>query len=214
MNINDNYLKECLKHVYWLSGGPCSGKTTITKKLVSELGFRTISDDILKYRKYSDKDVHKAIQMPNPELNWDEWFNRPTDIYKDWLLDVSREMLDYFVIDLIKMPDDKPIIVDLGVKPELIMPFIDKNRILSMFTASTEIEKLYFFRDDHSMILDRINQSTKDPLKSIKNANQAMILFSDEIRLSCERNGIKIIERTPELSIENQFKMVCEYFSF
>ena len=31
MKINDNYLKEQLKHVYWLNGGPCAGKTTMTK---------------------------------------------------------------------------------------------------------------------------------------------------------------------------------------
>lgn len=214
MNINDNYLKECLKHVYWLNGGPCSGKTTMTKKLVDDFGFRTLSDDILKYRKYSDKNVHKAIQMPNTSLNWDEWFNRPTDVYKNWLLDVSREMLDYFLIDIIKMPNDKPIIIDLGIRADLILPFIDIERILGMFTAPSEIERLYFFREDHRMILDRINESTQNPSKTIKNANKAMVRFSEDIRKSCESNGVKIINRAPELSIDEQFKMVCEYFRF
>jgi tRNA A37 threonylcarbamoyladenosine biosynthesis protein TsaE len=41
MKIHNNYLKEKLKHVYWLNGGPCAGKTTMTKKFVNELGFQT-----------------------------------------------------------------------------------------------------------------------------------------------------------------------------
>lgn len=212
MIVNDNYLKESLKHVYWLNGGPCSGKTTMTKKLVKELGFRTLSDDILKYRKFSDVNVHKAIQMPNPELDWDKWFNRSPEIYKDWLLDVSREMLDYFIIDLLKMSDDKPVVVDLGISPELILPFMDKERILCLYTSRTEIERLYLYRDDHSMILDRIMKSTKNPDKSIINANKAMVLYSNSVVSSCVEFGIDTLERTSDLTIEDQFNIVCEKF--
>ena len=53
MKVNDNYLKEQLKHVYWLNGGCCAGKTTMTKKFVEELGFQTLEDDVLKYRPFT-----------------------------------------------------------------------------------------------------------------------------------------------------------------
>lgn len=48
MKINDNYLKEQLQHVYWLNGGCCAGKTTMTKKFIQELGFQTLGDDTRK----------------------------------------------------------------------------------------------------------------------------------------------------------------------
>ncbi|WP_157756192.1 hypothetical protein [Paenibacillus crassostreae] len=32
-----------------------------------------------------------------------------------WLLQIVEEMMEFFVIDLLKMPSDKPIIIDLGI---------------------------------------------------------------------------------------------------
>lgn len=63
MKINNNYLKEQLKHIYWLNGGACAGKTTMAKKFVNELGFQTLGYDILKYRPYTCPIEHNALQM-------------------------------------------------------------------------------------------------------------------------------------------------------
>ena len=64
MKINDNYLKEQLKHVYWLNGGCCAGKTTMTKKFVEELGFQTLEDDVLKYRPLECYDKNAVEKHP------------------------------------------------------------------------------------------------------------------------------------------------------
>lgn len=55
------------------------------------------------------------------------------------------------------MAIDKPIIIDLGIMPECILPFIPKERMICLHTSDEEIERLYFFREDHKMILDVIN---------------------------------------------------------
>lgn len=212
MKINDNYLKEQLKHVYWLNGGPCAGKTTMTQKFVEELGFQTLEDDVLKYRSFSCPIEHSALQMPNPNLDWNKWFNRPVDVHYQWLADIVEEMMEFFIIDLLKMSDEKPIIIDLGIMPECILPFIPKERMICLFTSAEEIERLYFFREDHKMILDCINTYTTDPQESIKHSNKSLVKFSNEIKSACVKNGIKTIERTPEMSVDEQFKLICEHF--
>jgi len=212
MKVNDNYLKEQLKHVYWLNGGPCAGKTTMTKKFVNELGFQTLEDDVLKYRPFSCPIEHNALQFPNPNLDWNSWFNRPVDIHSKWLLDIAKEMMEFFVIDLLKMSDSQPIVVDLGIMPEVILPFIPKERIICFYTSPQEIEKLYFFRDDHKMILDCINKNTLDPEKTIKHANKSMVKFSNYIKNACINSGIKTIERTPNMTKDEQFRLICEHF--
>lgn len=213
MKINDNYLKEKLKHVYWLNGGPCGGKTSMTRKLVNELGFQTLLEDVLKYRSFSCPIEHSAIQMPNSKLDWNSWFNRPTDIYSQWLLDIADEILEFFIIDLLKMSDEQPIVVDLGIMPNKIMPFIEKDRIICLYTSPEEIEKLYFFREDHKMILDCINKNTLSPKDTINNANRAMVKFSNEITNACIARDIKSIERTVDMTKEKQFKLICEHFN-
>ncbi|MBD3922606.1 hypothetical protein H8B09_28020 [Paenibacillus sp. PR3] len=67
------------------------------------------------------------------------------------------EMMEFFVVDLLRMPADRPIIIDLGIMPEHILPFIPKERMICLYTSDDEIERLYFFREDHKMILDVIN---------------------------------------------------------
>ena len=146
MKINDNYLKEQLKHVYWLNGGCCAGKTTMTKKFVEELGFQTLEDDVLKYRPFTSSVEYPALQYPHPSLDWDKWFNKPIDVHCEWLFQIVEEMMEFFVIDLLKMPTDTPVIIDLGIMPEQILPFIPKERMICLYTSDEEIERLYFFQ--------------------------------------------------------------------
>ncbi len=211
MKINDEYLKEQLKHVYWINGGCCAGKTTMTKKFVKELGFQTLGDDVLKYRPFTSPVEYPALQFPHPGLDWDKWFNKPNDEHVQWLFQIVEEMMEFFVIDLLRMPADKPIIIDLGIMPEHILPFIPKERMICLYTSVEEIEKLYFFREDHKMILDVI-YLTSNPAATIKNGNKNMVKFSHDVRDACVQNGIKTIERTPSLSVEEQFRLVCEHF--
>ncbi|MCL6602221.1 MAG: AAA family ATPase [Paenibacillus sp.] len=213
MKVNDNYLKEQLKHVYWLNGGCCAGKTTMTKKFVQDLGFQTLGDDVLKYRPFASPDKYPALQYPHPGLDWDKWFNRPIDEHCEWLFQIVEEMMEFFVIDLLKMPTHTPIIIDLGIMPEQILSFIPKERMICLYTSDAEMERLYFFREDHKMILDVINL-TADPAETIKNGNKSMVKFSHDIRNACVKKGIKTIERTTSLSVEEQFRLVREHFGF
>lgn len=211
MKINDDYLKEQLRHVYWLNGGCCAGKTTMTKKFIKELGFQTLEDNVMKYRPFTNPVEYPALQYPHSSLDWDKWFNKPNDEHVYWLIQIVEEMLEFFIIDLLKMPTDKPIIIDLGIMPECILPFIPKERMICLYTSDEEIEKLYFFREDHKMILDVINL-TSNPSETIANGNKNMVRFSHVVRSACIRNGIKTLERTPELSVEEQFELVREHF--
>lgn len=115
MKINESYLREKLKNVYWLNGGPCSGKTTMSNMFVKELGFQKIEEDIVKYRLYTDPQKHPNLQYPNPNLDWNQWFNRPLEEYKSWLHNLGREILEFYILDLLELDLNRPIIVDLGI---------------------------------------------------------------------------------------------------
>jgi len=63
MKINDDYLKEQLKNVYWLNGGCCAGKSTMTKKFVKELGFLTLEDNVMNYRPFTNPVDYPALSI-------------------------------------------------------------------------------------------------------------------------------------------------------
>lgn len=79
--------------------------------------------------------------------------------------------------------------------PEKILSFIPKERMICLYTSNEEIEKRFFFREDHKMILDVI-KLTADPEKAIKNGNEVMMTFSNTIKNACVKNGIKTLTFT------------------
>lgn len=95
--------------------------------------------------------------------------------------------------------------------PEHILPFIPQERMICLYTSDEEIERLYFFREDHKMILDVINL-TANPAETIRHGNRTMVKFSHEIRMACMRHGIGTVERTPHMSEEEQFGYVRAHF--
>lgn len=212
MKLNNNYIKEKLNKVYWINGGPCSGKTTMTNKLVEEYGFNNITEDIVKYRKYTNKEKNPNMQYPNPNLDWDKWFNRPIDNYVNWLHGLGKEFLQFLIVDLLACRSDKLIVVDLGVLAKEIFDIIPKERMICFYTSPKEVERLYFFRKDHKMILDRIEADTINPKATIKHASKSMAKFGEDIVEVCKNHGVKTVERTNDLTIEKQFDILKTHF--
>ncbi|OPH51911.1 hypothetical protein BC351_34430 [Paenibacillus ferrarius] len=74
------------------------------------------------------------------------------------------------------------IIIDLGIMPELTLPYIPKERMICLYTSDEEIERLYFFREDHKMIFDCIKAYSLNPEETIKHSNKSMVKFSKIIK--------------------------------
>ena len=51
MIFQDNVIKEYLKNVYFITGTPCGGKTTVSRALAEKYGFEPVS--------YTHLDVYK-----------------------------------------------------------------------------------------------------------------------------------------------------------
>jgi hypothetical protein len=64
------------------------------------------------------------------------------------------------------------------------------------------------------MILECIENNTENPQQTIKHSNKSMVKFSNKIKKACIKNEIKILERTTEMSVEQQFELICKHFGF
>lgn len=208
--MNKNYIKAQLNHVYWLTGSACSGKTTISKLLEKRLGFKRIDDDVLKYRAFSNKFEYPALQMPNPELNWEEWFNQSPEIMGQWMVDIAAEMIDFLLVDILLEGKSTPIVVDFAVEVQRITDYIPSENILGMFATDDMIEASYLYRDDHKHILDRIMKSTLNPKSSASKMSKSVVWFSKQIHTSCYEHQIKTLYRNQILDVDSQLNQVCE----
>ena len=107
MIFQDNVIKEYLKNVYFISGTPCGGKTTISRELAKRhnLIVFDIDEQFEKHQKMSNPDSQPA--MNKVFQNADEFFGRTVEEYKQWLLDNTREQLDFVLLDLIRLSQDQ-----------------------------------------------------------------------------------------------------------
>ena len=99
MIFQDNVIKEYLKNVYFITGTPCGGKTTVSRALAEKYGFELFDVD-------ERFDEHKKMSNPlfQPAMNTyfnsaDEFFGRTVEEYKNWLLNNTREQLEFVLLD-------------------------------------------------------------------------------------------------------------------
>lgn len=118
MELPDNILIHYLRNVYFVAGGLCGGKTTISTYLAQKYGLTLYNWD----EKYPE---HKAISDPHhqPEMHrhgfngdWEAYFSRPPGEWAASLTRSIREQVDIAIVDLIHRATDGIILVD-GVFP-------------------------------------------------------------------------------------------------
>lgn len=62
MKISDRLLRQYLDHVYWICGGPCGGKSTMTNLLSSKWDMNYYSSDDHTFD-YQKRLIHRIIQQ-------------------------------------------------------------------------------------------------------------------------------------------------------
>jgi hypothetical protein len=211
MNISNNILKHHLKNVYFLSGTACGGKTTMSKIIADKHGFLLYEDNIY----YGE---HKEIATPEEQPNltrkfpsWEYYFNRPVPEYSKWLSDSSSEELEMILVDLLRLPSDKKIIVDLDMTPEVAKQITDYNRVAFLVTEPEFVIKDYYDREHHREILECI-MSLPDPDKALKNSNDLMIYGTEKTLNNVYESGLFYIKRDENSTIEKTLSLLEKHF--
>ena len=112
MKIADNVLEYHLRNVYWVCGSACGGKSTMAKALAKK-------HDLILYNADEKVFIHKELASPWEQpamcrhfVDWEWFFNRPTQEYVNWLEDALNEEMSMIIMDLLHLAKDKPVIVD------------------------------------------------------------------------------------------------------
>ena len=90
MTFQDNAVKAYLKNVYFITGTPCGGKTTISRELAQRHSFVVYDVDAQfpKHRQLSSPEFQPFMNRQFRDA--DEFFGRTVREYKQWLLGSTR----------------------------------------------------------------------------------------------------------------------------
>ena len=211
MIFQDNVVKEYLKNVYFITGTPCGGKTTLSRALAEKYGFELFDID-------ERFDEHKKISDPlfQPAMNTyfksaDEFFGRTVEEYKNWLLENTREQLEFVLLDLIRLSESKKVLCDCHLTVAQALAFSEPARVVFLIKNPSNLVDEYGNRPDHQGFFQYLNSAT-----DIEKAKQMVKttlyeLNADRIE-EIKSSPFFWIERTADSTVEDTVTRVEKHF--
>ena len=212
MIFQDNVIKAFLKNVYFITGTPCGGKTTVSRELARRhnLLVYDIDEQFTKHQQMSD-----PVFQPNMNKEFkdaDAFFGRTVEEYTQSLIDNTREQLDFVLLDLIRLSQNQIVLCDCHLTVEEADRLTDPSRVVFLIKEPSHLVEDYCNRIDHQGFSNFINSTSNvKKAKSVCNATLKNLNMK-----KCEM--IKAskyfwLERTKNSTVEETTSKVEQHFS-
>ncbi len=213
MIFQDNMIKAYLRNVYFITGTPCGGKTTVSRGLGKKYGIPVydIDERFPSHRAIADNRFQP--NMTKEFKDADEFFGRSVDEYKAWLLGNLREQLDFILLDLIKLSSSERVICDCHFTMEQINQFSDPSRAAFMITDPSDLVETYCDRPDHQDFSDFIHSAT-DYEKAKRTCTQTLYELNMESYNDIKKSDFFWLERDTGRSVEETADIVGKHFGW
>ena len=193
MIFQDNVIKEYLKNVYFISGTPCGGKTTISRELAKRhnLLVYDIDEQFANHQRISNSAYQPSMNKVFRDA--DEFFGRTVEEYKEWLIDNTREQCDCHLT------------MDEAEK------CTEAFRIVFLIKEPLNLVEDYCNRPDHQGFSDFIN-SASDIKKAKATCNATLEVLNKKKYNDIKRSNYLWIERTPNSTVNETVRKVEQHF--
>lgn len=211
MIFQDNVIKEYLKNVYFITGTPCGGKTTVSRKLAKRhnLLVYDIDEQFAKHQKISTPDFQPSMNRVFKDA--DEFFGRTVEEYKKWLIDNTREQLDFVLLDLIRLSQNQIVLCDCHLTVEEADKLTEASRIVFLIKEPSNLVDDYCNRPDHQGFSDFIN-STSDIKKAKAICNATLKSLNEKRCNDIKESNYFWVERTENSTVDETVRKVEQHF--
>jgi 2-phosphoglycerate kinase len=184
-----------LRHVYWIGGGSCAGKSTIARRLADRHAFHLYAtDDVMAEhcRRSKPEDcplLHQFIAMEMDE----RWVNRSPATMFDTFHWFRGEAFSMIVADLRRIPTDTPVVVEgFRLLPHLVKPLLPTADHAVWLLPSPGFREATMERrgGSKSGFLSR----TSDPQRALDNLLERDRMFTDRLRKEVAELDLRAIE--------------------
>lgn len=212
MIFQDNVIKEYLKNVYFITGTPCGGKTTVSRELARRHGLFLfdIDERFEEHRRMSCPEFQPAMNRSFRDA--DEFFDRTVEEYRQWLLSNTREQLDFVLLDLIRLSQNRIVLCDCHLTMEDAERLTDPSRIVFLLREPSNLVDEYCNRPDHQGFSDFIH-SASDVAKAKRVCSETLRSLNMKQYEDIKTSGYFWLERTADSSVEDAVKKVEKHFA-
>lgn len=211
MIFQDNVIKAYLKNVYFITGTPCGGKTTISRELAKRHNFLVydIDEQFANHQKISSPAFQPSMNQVFQDA--DAFFGRSVEEYTKWLVDNTREQLDFVLLDLMRLSQNQIVLCDCHLTVEEAEKFTEASRIVFLIKEPSNLVDDYCNRPDHQGFQDFIN-SASDIEKAKAVCNTVLKGLNEKRIKDIKNSGYYWIERTPQSTVDETVGKVERHF--
>lgn len=141
----------------------------------------------------------------------DEFFGRTAEEYKKWLLDNTREQLDFVLLDLIRLSQNQKVLCDCHLTMEEAEKLTEVSKIVFLIKEPSNLVDDYCNRPDHQGFSDFIN-STSDIEKAKAVCNATLKSLNEKKYKEIKESDYYWIERTWKSTVDETVGNVERHF--
>ncbi|MCR5629354.1 shikimate kinase [Eubacterium sp.] len=210
MIFQDNVIKKYLENVYFVSGTPTGGKSTISKALGKKYNIPVYDVDEYfdLHKEMSDAKYQQSMNKGFADA--DEFFGRTVEEYKNWLVSNAKEQWDFIVLDLIRLSERGLVICDCNLPIEEAECITDPSRIVFLIKNPKQPCEDYCNRPDHQGFSDFIHSAT-DFEKAKDTVNKTLYSLNFKAYTDIKNSSYFYLERDNNRSVEETARLVEEY---
>lgn len=210
MKIENNILKDYLKNVYFITGTPCGGKTTVSRLLGKKYGIKVydIDEEFENHQRIADE-KHQP-NMTKDFKDADEFFGRSVEEYRNWLVNNTREQLDFVILDLIRLSQNEKVICDCHLTMKQAKELSDPSRVAFLIRKPVEVVDEYCNRPDHQGFNDFIH-SASDFEEAKRVCNETLLSLNMDNYEAIKRSKYFWLERDVSRNPERASELVARH---
>jgi adenylate kinase family enzyme len=211
MKIVDSKIKRLLSQAFIVGGSPCSGKSTVARRLSREFKFQyyKVDDYESEHSERCDPILHPTMYK-YAQMSWGEIWMRPVLDQVSEEFEYYRERFEMIVQDLGKYDEDKTVILEgAAYLPELIeQNEVDLKRVI--FMVPTWEFQLQHYRQ--RPWIHHILQACQDPDQAFENWMIRDHLFGQEILRQSIAKGYQAILVDGSRTITERYTQIKAHF--
>ena len=193
-------LSNRLRHVYWLGGSPCAGKSSVAAIIAERhnLQLYRCDDHFEEHKAQIDPERHRTFASL-AALSCDELWMRPVQVQVETELAYCRDVFAMIVEDLLSLPSSPPILAEgTDLLPECVKPLLANPGRAFWLVPTTEFQYNYYSK--RAWVHDILKNCTQ-PAKAFSNWMGRDAGFADRVEESATSLGLDVMRIDGNLSV-------------
>lgn len=203
--------QQALAHVLWLGGTPCTGKTSVAKRLAGKYALRLYHYDRREgaHLALSRPERHPAMREDNAPTPDQRWVLRPIEEMVRATTAAWAERFAMVVDDLLALPRTPPVLAEgPGLLPECVAPLLTDPR-QALWLVPTEA----FKRATQPTRGGRPAIWTSDPERAYGNLLALDLRLAVDVKRRAGELGLTVLDVDGARSLDETAAAVARHFA-